>query len=480
MRAFTVAAALGCVLNQFVAQVAAKAVFAHYMVGTITEDHAHKDIDDAMALGLDGFALNIGDPGQQFVTDALGYLFGYANYRGFKLFISMDLAASGGDPNAFNDIFKGALGWDCYYRAGPNNYPLVSTFDSAGRTNVDITNWLAVWADIIFFVPDFDDTAGYYDAADGWWAYWGNVVDGLFSWESTWPAPGATNGGDTSLDEKVMAGAKAHNKFYMMGLSMLQYKNAYGGAWFRKGDLNLPKRMEKILTIQPDFVEIITWNDGPESHYIGNVWPEANGDKHAAIYASMAGADHSAIQPLLKSWIAAYKSGASAASMLPPGSAPVGALWHKTIFQDTTCPGAGSGVAYFEKPAYFDVGTDSLNWAVVVPAGATGWTARLVSAGNAIQTVNLNPGFNYGSWTAGVAEGTQRLLVRDASGATVAATDRGRCMSHTCHDAIYNMNFQINGLKPAGSYNSNECWQVSGTAVIDWSTNTVTGISQGP
>lgn len=34
------------------------AVFAHYMVGTITEEQAHKDVMDAHALGLDAFALN--------------------------------------------------------------------------------------------------------------------------------------------------------------------------------------------------------------------------------------------------------------------------------------------------------------------------------------------------------------------------------------------------------------------------------------
>jgi len=61
----------------------------------VTEDHAHQDIDDAIAMGLDAFALNIGDPTAQYVSDALGYLFGYSAYRGFKLFISMDLWASG-------------------------------------------------------------------------------------------------------------------------------------------------------------------------------------------------------------------------------------------------------------------------------------------------------------------------------------------------------------------------------------------------
>lgn len=36
------------------------AVFAHYMLGKVTQAHAEQDVDDAMAMGLDAFALIIG------------------------------------------------------------------------------------------------------------------------------------------------------------------------------------------------------------------------------------------------------------------------------------------------------------------------------------------------------------------------------------------------------------------------------------
>ena len=44
---------------------------------------------------LTAFALNIGDATQAFVGETLGYLFGYAAYRDFKLYVSMDVYASG-------------------------------------------------------------------------------------------------------------------------------------------------------------------------------------------------------------------------------------------------------------------------------------------------------------------------------------------------------------------------------------------------
>lgn len=60
-------------------------------------------------------------------------------------------------------------------------------------------------------------------------AYWGSVVDGLFSWEAAWPKFGGFGGnfpGDISPDVTVMNGARAHNKTYMIGVSPLQYKDA--------------------------------------------------------------------------------------------------------------------------------------------------------------------------------------------------------------------------------------------------------------
>lgn len=71
-----------------------------------------------------------------------------------------------------------------------------------------------------YFVPDFDDTAGYYQADPGWWAYWGGVVDGVFSWEAAWPERAGLGGefpGDVGPDEVVAAGAEGRGKAYMVG-----------------------------------------------------------------------------------------------------------------------------------------------------------------------------------------------------------------------------------------------------------------------
>lgn len=97
--------------------------------------------------------------------------------------------------------------------------------------------------------------------------YWGNITEGLFSWESAWPVSstrpgyGGIHAGDVSTDVPVLKQAKSRGKGYMMGLSTLQYKDSYGANVYRGGELNLPKRMEAILfmTEQPDYIQIITW-----------------------------------------------------------------------------------------------------------------------------------------------------------------------------------------------------------------------------
>lgn len=169
-------------------------------------------------MGLDGFSLNVGDPTPAFVKTTLSYLFNYAATKGFKLFISMDLYAMGAAGKTVDDYYNTLayfLGATAYYK-GPNGWPFLSTFSDGGLTNTQWAAFKQTYANKLYFVPDFDSTAGYYAADPGWWAYWGGIVDGVFSWESAWPQVGATNAGDVSLDNAVIAGTSSHGKTYMM------------------------------------------------------------------------------------------------------------------------------------------------------------------------------------------------------------------------------------------------------------------------
>ena len=116
-------------------------------------------------------------------------------------------------------------------------------------------------------MPDFDETAGYWTGDDAWYYYWGDVVDGLLSWESAWPSrnggPGGSYPGDIAPDVPVMNGATANSKAYMMPVSSLQFKDSYGTNIYRPGDLALPQRLYNILDnvqgIDPTLLQIISW-----------------------------------------------------------------------------------------------------------------------------------------------------------------------------------------------------------------------------
>ena len=196
-------------------------------VGNLEEAHVHKDIDDAAAMGIDGFALNIGDPRQVFVRTLMNNMFDCArdHHPNFKLFVSMDLAAASASipkQSAFDyhDLLRDFLGHPTYLQ-GPNSFPFVSTFTDGGLSSSIWMQWRQSWGSQVYLVPDFDGTAGYYENNPAWWAYWGGVVDGLYSWEASWPARAGLGGqfaGDVSPDQKVIAGTVTHGKSYMIGM----------------------------------------------------------------------------------------------------------------------------------------------------------------------------------------------------------------------------------------------------------------------
>ncbi|KAL9125883.1 MAG: hypothetical protein Q9175_008010, partial [Cornicularia normoerica] len=405
----------------------AKAVFAHYMVGTVNKDHAQTDIDNAIAIGLDGFILNIGDPTASYVSKTLKNLFDYASGKNFKMYVSMDLAASGAactagrsccnGPTDYKSIFSEYLGNPSYY-LGSNGEPMISTYTAGGFSNTTWNTWKSSLNSKMYFVPMFDETNGYYDSVSGWWSEWGDLVDGLFSWEAAWPVVGdgsSPDCGSLSPDMPVMSGASNNDKSYMIALSTLQYKDAYGTNLYRPGQLNLPIRMNNILgsASEIDFVEIITWNDGPESHYIGNVWTESS-DTSIMYCSPQANYPHTAWQPLVTSFINAYKANNSMAP--PSGATAIGSMWYKTILQGASCSGA-------TQPNGWSTGTDSLSWAVVLPSGSSGMKVRLTSNGSVISTVSVNSGLNFGSPT-GVQAGPQMLQLVNSAG-TVVMTATG-------------------------------------------------------
>ncbi|KAL6232744.1 glycosyl hydrolase family 71-domain-containing protein [Aspergillus navahoensis] len=184
---------------------------------------------------IDGFALNFGSG----VDYDLAFL---------KAFV-----AAGNGPFMKDTVIETLRFWtpyDMYYHF--RGKPLVSTFE--GPANA------ADWEDIkaavdCFFMPDWS-SLGAKDALAL------KTADGLFNW-AAWPW------GNTNMDTYVDASyldylEKDGGKPYMMPVSPWFYTNLPG---YKKNWL-WRDRWEEVMVVQPDLVQIISWNDFGESHYI--------------------------------------------------------------------------------------------------------------------------------------------------------------------------------------------------------------------
>ncbi|KAK9241814.1 glycosyl hydrolase family 71-domain-containing protein [Lipomyces tetrasporus] len=244
-------------------QVQAKAVFAHFMVGNAANysiSNWENDISFAQQ-AHDAFALNIAynDPTS---ADSLLNAFYAANSLGFKLFLSFDYAGNGPWPE--EDVVGLILNYGtntAYYQY--NGQPFVSTFEGPASAS----DWTTIKSQTggCFFMPDWSSLGAKAALEPG-------VADGLFSW-AAWPWGG--NDMNTYTDASYLQ--FLNGLPYMMPASPWFFTNlpGYNKNWLWRGDDLWYDRWQQILFVQPEFVEIISWNDYGESHYIGPLYDNA-------------------------------------------------------------------------------------------------------------------------------------------------------------------------------------------------------------
>ncbi|KAJ5887845.1 hypothetical protein N7495_007886 [Penicillium taxi] len=242
--------------------VSGKAVFAHFMMANSalydTSDWKN-DMKLAQEAHIDAFALNMAygvKTNQKAVADA----FAAAESLKFHLFFSFDYDGNGAWPKMqVAALLKNYSTSSAYYRH--HGKPFTSTFE--GTSNAE--DWVTIKKEIdCFFVPDWSSVkpASALQLAGG-------VVDGLFSW-AAWPAADSRRM-NTYADASYIQSLKQANKSYMMPASPWFYTNMpkYKKNWASHGDDLWYDRWVEIAFLEPEWVEIISWNDYGESHYIG-------------------------------------------------------------------------------------------------------------------------------------------------------------------------------------------------------------------
>ncbi|KAF9522006.1 glycoside hydrolase family 71 protein [Crepidotus variabilis] len=275
------------VAASLIKEISATAVFAHFMAQnsySYSQADWANDINSAANIGIDGFALNIAANDYEVpkIDDAYAAAEAHGN---FKLFYSFDLSYSW-DYNVMATIVAKHANSSATYRW--KNNVLVSTFSGEAQ-------------------------------GDAWWAAFKNAckakgvvqafpsIDGFFNWWS-WPDDTNTNL-TTATDLAYQTAIKTRTGPYIMSVSPWQFKELGGGNnWVELSDTLWKYRWEQAINdVKPDIVEIVTWNDYGESHYISDINPRVDLGTLAPNYVN--GFDHSPWRIIAQYYISWYKNG---------------------------------------------------------------------------------------------------------------------------------------------------------------------------
>ncbi|KAL4883840.1 glycoside hydrolase [Aspergillus karnatakaensis] len=299
-------------------QTHAKAVFAHFMIANAknyTLSDWTSDITLAKSSSIDAFALNAGF-NQKHLHTSFQNAFSAAEDLDFKLFFSLDYSGDGHWPkDQVITLLKNYTTHPAYFKHDGGNTgngegkgkALVSTFEGFQSANdwaeikKSVSNSTA--GECCIFIPDWTSVGPRKAAAVP-------AIDGLMSWDA-WPA--GSNRINTTEDEEYMS--ILDGRPYIMPVSPWFYTNLrqFDKNWVWQGDSLWYERWQQVIELQPEYVEILTWNDYGESHYIGPLRDNAIGilKDAGAPFDYVQGMEHDGWRALLPFVIQQYKEGES-------------------------------------------------------------------------------------------------------------------------------------------------------------------------
>ncbi|KAG0145287.1 hypothetical protein CROQUDRAFT_45976 [Cronartium quercuum f. sp. fusiforme G11] len=248
-------------------------VFAHIVQGNFQvyqADDWKADMELAKASGIDAFAINIGRD----TTNAkqLPLAYDVADSIGFSLFLSFDMVYYG-QADSSRDVIQLIRAYS--KRKSQFRYqgkPLVSTFSGevAGTFLDNNPDYNGAWQSLknkigfpIYFLP----------AWTGAQPSTASSADGVLSWD-------AWSSASSSPDEKNRRIFAAAGKQYAAPISPFFFKHleqGEGGNYIHSNNDQLViERYLQLIRSPPAFIELLTWNDYGESHYLRDPRPSAN------------------------------------------------------------------------------------------------------------------------------------------------------------------------------------------------------------
>ncbi|KIK65897.1 glycoside hydrolase family 71 protein [Collybiopsis luxurians FD-317 M1] len=419
-----------------------KLVFCHFMIGIMSNRVSASDYDADMkrakSLGIDAFALNIGtDP---YTDTQLGFAYRSAANNNMSVFISFDFNWwSTGDAIGVGNKIAQYAGLPAQLHV--NGKVFASSFAGDG---LDITALKSAAAaggfSNVYFAPNFHPGVGSLTALDGAlnWLGWQN--DG----NNKAPQGGVTVT-VTEGDQKYKSALSSTQGY--IAPTHFGPEVSYSKNWVFPSDLLWYMRWLEILKLQPTFIEIVTWNDYGESHYIGPLSSTHTDDGGSKWVNDM---PHNGWLEMAKPFIAAYKAGNSSPNSYITSDQIV--YWYRITSKDLNCDSTDTTMVaannstgnYFKgRPNGYETMADDV---FVVPL--------LTSAG----TITVNTGaLEYkfdapagaSAFSVPFQVGTQSFTL-SRNGAKVMSATSLKKIQDTCPCGIYNFNAYV-GTVPEGA-----------------------------
>ncbi|KAM3515963.1 hypothetical protein MY11210_000503 [Beauveria gryllotalpidicola] len=443
--ALATAAALSVVAggSPLAERAADRLVFCHFMVGIVGDRTSANDYDDDMrrakAAGIDAFALNIGVDG--YTDQQLGYAYDSAARNGIKVFISFDFNWwKPGDAAGVGGKIKQYKDRPAQLRV--DNRVFVSSFAGDG---LDVDAMRSAAGDDVYFVPNFHPGQSGSDK-----------VDGALNWMG-WPSDGNNKAPKNGHAVSVADGDDAYQswlggKTYLAPVSPWFFTHfgpevSFSKNWVFPGGSLLFDRWNEVLQKGFPMVEIITWNDYGESHYVGPLSSPHYDDGNSKWTNDM---PHDGWLDLSKPFIKAYKAGAKSVDDFIDNEQIV--YWYRRTLASLDCdatdttsgrPANNASGNYFEgRPDGWQTMPDVVYVASFLKSPGT----ITVTSGGQARTENAPAGAHLFSVPAGVGRQTFGL---SRGGATVMQETSLMDISNVCPCGLYNFNAYV-GTVPHG------------------------------
>ncbi|KAL4912791.1 glycosyl hydrolase family 71-domain-containing protein [Aspergillus aurantiobrunneus] len=418
-------------------------VFCHFMIGISSNRQSAADYDSDMQqakdLGIDAFALNIGvDP---YTDTQLEYAYESAANNDMKVFLSFDF-------NWYHVDQAAAVGSKiAQYASEPaqlmvDDKVFVSSFAGDG---IDVAQIESSAGTDIFWAPNYHPGEGNFDD-----------VDSALNWMA-WDNDGNNKAPKSGANVTVADGDQAYmdalgGKPYLAPASGWFFTHfggevSYSKNWVFPGDLLWYNRWREILELGPRFVEIITWNDYGESHYIGPLSSPHTDDGASKWVMDM---PHSGWLEMSRPFIAAYKAGETSPDQYIEDEKLI--YWYRPTPKDVECdstdttmggsPDNSTGNFFRGRPDGWDIMQDEVFVVALLASPAT----IQVTSGDVEESFEAPAGASAFAVEMGVGQ-QSFSVVRD--GETILSDTSLKDIVDECICGIYNFNAYVGVVPPA-------------------------------